>query len=281
LSTTQPLLVYLIHFQAPNWLRSAAESIHRSDIPVELTVVSNSGPIEIDGARIVVTDSNLGYSGAGNVAIADWLETAADFAVIGSHDLHVAPDTLRRLVEAMQREPNIGIAGPRMPDAAQGRRLSEHDYSWISGQCLMLRRRCIEDIGGFDDRFGSYVEDVDLGLRAGDAGWRVTLVPEAMAHGLGSAWGSVRDRRGLRWPNTVGLARKRRGVAAGIRALLAQVLLAALAILRGLRHPRRARSEFLVALDRMRYLPKCVRAFNLFGRVREPSFNDRHRSQTQ
>lgn len=270
-----PLPVYLIHYEAPGWLRSAAASILASDIDVSLTVLSNSGHLAVDGARVEVLNRNAGYAGAGNVAIREWLSGSEAYAVIGSHDLHVQPDTLRLLVEWMDRETDIGIGSPDMSDAVRGRRIREHDYEWLSGQCLVYRRACIEQVGGFDTRFGSYVEDVDIGIRAWDAGWRVSLLPAAKAHGLGSAFGSVSTRRGLRWPNLVGLARKHRGVTGGLRALAAQIVLAARALRLVVEEPHARTSHLRCAWDRIRFLPRCIEKFVVFSR------GDPHLAQQQ
>jgi N-acetylglucosaminyl-diphospho-decaprenol L-rhamnosyltransferase len=62
----------------------------------------------------------------------------------------------------------------------------EAEHRCASGTCLILRRTCIEQVGLFDEQFGSYVEDVDLGLRAREAGWSVRKIPEARASGVGS-----------------------------------------------------------------------------------------------
>src|SRR5262249_26629392 len=68
------------------------------------------------------------------------------------------------------------------------------DVGALSGACLLVRRSCLESLGGLDERFFLYFEDVDLGLRARAAGWRVRLVPDARAvHALGGS--AFRDRR--------------------------------------------------------------------------------------
>ncbi|RFA11075.1 hypothetical protein B7R54_03760 [Subtercola boreus] len=56
---------------------------------------------------------------------------------------------------------------------------------WLSGACLLVRRSAFEQIGGFDDRFFMYFEDVDLCERLGDAGWKVLYVPSASVHHAG------------------------------------------------------------------------------------------------
>ena len=209
--------VYLIHYDAPAWVCSAAESILSSDIEVDLTIISNSGSIAVSGATVIDTGSNLGYAGGGNVAIGLWLAGDASVALVGSHDLHLESDAIRRLREAMEEFPDVGIAGANMPDAAAGAVRAGAERAWVSGQALMLRRACIEQIGGFDERFGSYTEDQDLCLRAWDSGWRVMRVETARGHGLGSQIGRWQARR-TSWPQVVGLARKHDGLGAGLRA---------------------------------------------------------------
>lgn len=48
---------------------------------------------------------------------------------------------------------------------------------WVSGCCLLVRRDCWRDLGGLDNRFFLYYEDVDLCLRARQAGWSVWYDP--------------------------------------------------------------------------------------------------------
>ncbi|UFS57750.1 glycosyltransferase family 2 protein [Subtercola endophyticus] len=59
---------------------------------------------------------------------------------------------------------------------------------WLSGACLLVRRTAFEEVGGFDDRFFMYFEDVDLGERLANAGWKVLYVPTAsVAHAGGTS----------------------------------------------------------------------------------------------
>ena len=49
--------------------------------------------------------------------------------------------------------------------------------SWVTGCCLLVRRECMQDLGGLDQRFFLYYEDVDLCRRARDRGWIVGYEP--------------------------------------------------------------------------------------------------------
>lgn len=214
--TTLP--VYLIHWNAPEWCASAARSILGSEgLDVELTVIDNGSerPGRLEAllppqVRLLSTGRNLGYTGGANVALRDWLtEDPCEFCVIGSHDLHVLPATLSSLLAAAKCNEDIGILGPILIgarksaggiwDGREARHKSILDAGpetimpcdWIDGMCMLIRRECARDLRCFDERFGSYVEDVDFCLRAKDAGWIVAVSATAKARGLGSISGTA------------------------------------------------------------------------------------------
>jgi hypothetical protein len=61
---------------------------------------------------------------------------------------------------------------------------------WVSGAALCCRRSTWEEIGGFDEKFFLYYEDVDLCLRASHVGWEVWHVPDAVVqHQSGASFG--------------------------------------------------------------------------------------------
>jgi len=232
------LPVYLVHHDAPDWLRSSVASILRSETPVAVTVVNNGPDSDLglaSGVRVLSTGRNAGYAGGANVAITDWLSGESPYAIVGAHDLHVEPDTLGRLRQAADLEPHAGVLAPTLSTNAVGDAVGTRGgldlRTWVSGTCLLLRRACIEDIGGFDELFGSYGEDDELCARARRAGWLVARVPGAAGHGLGSRAGDRRRR--LRYPNLVLLAYRTRGLRGAFRIQVGHVRMAAIALLRG------------------------------------------------
>jgi N-acetylglucosaminyl-diphospho-decaprenol L-rhamnosyltransferase len=211
------LPVYLVHWNAPDWVRGATDSLLTSVPAVAVAVVNNGPPqasLSLDPrVRIIETGQNLGFAGGANRAIDDWMGTEKPYCVIGSHDSHVEPHTLRSLVEAANRHPDLGIVGTVSNPGGYGDVLEDRGdvlvRTWASGSMLLLRRDCIAEVGGFDEAYGSYTEDLDLGLRVTDhPRWRVGQALHAPVKGLGS---SIGNPIGMMRANRVRLRLKREG----------------------------------------------------------------------
>jgi GT2 family glycosyltransferase len=210
-------------------------------VDVDVTVIDNGqqhGPaLETclpDATRVVRTSGNTGYTGGANAALRDWTERHPDagVAVVGSHDLHVEQRTLATLVDVAQEHPRAGIVAPILtsPNPAAGGtwtgtrsfqvalREGENGViarDWTSGTCLLLRAACVAEVGEFDERLGSYMEDVDYGLRVRRHGWSVLVATTARAHGVGSTSG---DSVAAIARNTVLVAAKHGGRRGALRA---------------------------------------------------------------
>jgi GT2 family glycosyltransferase len=293
------LPVWLVHHDAPDWIRSSVASLLASEgVRPAITVVDNSRSL-VPGAlppdvAVVVPDRNLGFTGGANLGLRAWLADpgAGDVCLIGSHDLHVAPDALAVLVEAAASHTDHGILAPRFRSGgavgpvvaadggARGPSRASHDRApdergsgiverrWVAGGGMLVRRRCIEHIGVFDERFGSYVEDVDLCLRATDAGWRCGVVTDAEAWGLGTA--SAAGQR-LKYANQVLLRAKRADAAAGVRGIVGLAVHGTRSAVIGVvpvgsRSAEDRRTERARARARWQAIPLVVRRLRAFRR---------------
>ena len=92
------------------------------------------------------------------------------------------------------------------------------DFAAVTGACLSIRRETFFELGAFDPSYHMYVEDVDLCIRAWDAGLRVTYCPESVVIHLENAsvtdvawrdenviagWQRLDERWAGRWPDAV------------------------------------------------------------------------------
>lgn len=191
------------------------ESVRRSDYAnCTVWVVDNDSdedPTPELGAkypdvRVLRTTRNLGYAGGNNVGVRSAIDHGAAFVLLLNNDAIVASDCVRRLVEAAQADPRVGMATPRV---FYYDRRSEvywdggfidwksgdvrHDSSnlpatggiirseWLNGCSLFVRVSTIHDVGFLDERYFLYFEDADWSIQAGRRGWTNAVVPEARA----------------------------------------------------------------------------------------------------
>ena len=71
---------------------------------------------------------------------------------------------------------------------------NEREAGWLSGSCLLLRWEAFEKVGGFDERYFMYMEDVDLGDRFGRAGYENVYCPNAViTHAQGHSTNRVSE----------------------------------------------------------------------------------------
>lgn len=161
--------------------------------------------------NIVECGGNLGYATAANRGIA---ATSAPIIAVLNPDLTIEPGTAATMMAALD-DPAVAVVGPRIsnPDGtvypsarrqpALGTAIGHavfvsvapnnrwtrryrsqdldpdtaRDVDWASGAALWIRRTSLEAVGGWDERYFMYVEDVDLGWRLRQVGYRIRFEP--------------------------------------------------------------------------------------------------------
>ncbi|MCP2031667.1 N-acetylglucosaminyl-diphospho-decaprenol L-rhamnosyltransferase [Okibacterium sp. HSC-33S16] len=175
------------------------------------------------GARFISLPSNLGYGGAVNAAVRE-LDPAVSFVLISNPDVAFSTGLVSELSAWLAEHPSTGAVGPRilntdgttypsaraLPSLRTGvghavfsRIWESNPWSrhyraegitndaarhagWLSGSCLMVRRTAFDAVGGFDESYFMYFEDVDLGYRLGKEGWKNDYLPTTAATHFGA-----------------------------------------------------------------------------------------------
>ena len=183
----------------------------------ELVLVANPGGSPSSaGARVIENERTLGFGANINRGVA---ATTAPFVVASNPDIEATPDSIATLREFAEAHARAGIVGPqlRYPDGRwqpsrrsfptvsgtivrrtplrlllQPERRQRRHYlleerpeqpapsEWLLGAFLFLRRELLLDLGGFDEGYRLYGDDIDLAYRARKAGWQCWYVPEAV-----------------------------------------------------------------------------------------------------
>ena len=187
----------------------------------QVIVVDNDSPDDtvavvqthLPANGVLVQQPNVGF-GAGNNAGAQALTAPVDAVLFLNPDAVIAPADLSMLTEYLAAHPTVGFVGPRMfhghePIGSSGRdatALTEIErtlpfplrrllprrptaaleartgaVTYVEGACMLIRRDAFDAVGGFDEGFFLFFEELDLAQRLRRAGWSVHLVAEASA----------------------------------------------------------------------------------------------------
>ncbi len=158
---------------------------------------------------------NLGYAAAANRGIA---ATRTPFVVVCNPDIQVVPGVAAAMLARFEADPVLGALGPAIrnvdgtiypsarsvpslvdavghgvlglawpgnPFTRRYRQLDAdprraRDVDWVSGAAMWLRRDALDTVGGWDEDYFMYVEDVDLCWRLRRIGWRVAYEPSGV-----------------------------------------------------------------------------------------------------
>jgi GT2 family glycosyltransferase len=180
---------------------------------MEVHVVDNAshdGTLEMIRERfpqvdLVPSDENLGFARANNLAIG---RGTGKYVLALNPDTRMTSGALDRLLELMERRPDVGICGcqlvredgtldhaakrsfptplsslghftglgrlaraPHSLAAYRAPRVEGGPVDAVNGAFMLMRRHTLDEIGLFDEGYWMYMEDLDLCYRAAQAGW--------------------------------------------------------------------------------------------------------------
>jgi GT2 family glycosyltransferase len=206
------LSIIIVSFNAAADLERCLESLHAAPpaTPHDIVVVDNGstdGSVAIArrwaDVRVVEVGSNAGFAHANNVGIR--ASGGANILLLNG-DTIVPRGAIDRLVSELERNSDVAVVGPRLVDGSGRAELSfgrmigpfnelrqkrvarsgevdalarRRQYpDWVSGACLLVRRADADAVGGLDERFFMYTEDVDFCAAIRARGRRVLFTPD-------------------------------------------------------------------------------------------------------
>lgn len=216
------LSIVIVHYNTQELTLQCLRSIREFNprASYEVLVVDNGSQDNIGGViagkfpevRFIETGQNNGFSKSNNLGI---FNSIGDYILLLNSDTCLIEDTINKMIDYMDKNEHVGIAGPREVDKDRRYRIScgsfptffselvrkiwhyrfslndynlrsaldvKHsmvrDINWISGSCMMLRRTALHETGLLDENFFMYFEDVDICNRFWAKGWEVHYFPE-------------------------------------------------------------------------------------------------------
>lgn len=211
-------VVILVNYKGAQDTAVCLRSLHGSHVVPRVVLVDNTPNdpelaavmVEFPDVQLIRASENLGFGGGNNLGI-NWAmsQTDCEFVYIFNNDATVEADTISKLEAALDSHPVAGMATPRIVfmdkpnvlwygggevDWLRGAAITpgvlgpsdtplalrEREVSFASGCAMLLRRKVLEELGGFDERFFMYEEDLELCLRTQELGWSICYVPRAL-----------------------------------------------------------------------------------------------------
>ncbi len=213
------LSIVIVSWNVQGYLRRCLDSL-RADLSQnpdhEVIVVDNDSTdgsiamLEHDFPEVTLirNQENVGFARANNQALK---LSRGQFVLLLNPDTEVQEGSIRALISFLESHPQVGIVGPKLlnPDGTpQGSGVNLPSLSGsllgyfrikkevtgtyhihadhpvavkaLVGACLLVRREVLEQVGGFDEDYFMYVEEIDWCYRVGQAGWLIYYVPSAV-----------------------------------------------------------------------------------------------------
>ncbi len=218
--TTVDVVACVVSHGQRDLLAACLEALHEDGIPAVVleNIPDGSAALAASlGARVRTSREPASFAKNQNALLR---ATTSRYVLALNPDCVVQPGAVPRLVSFADEHRRAGIVGPRLldPDGLLQRsrrrfptvagtlvrrtplRLLRSDLEasqpdhyladvpdepvecdWMLGACLLIRRSMLDEIGGFDERFRMYGEDIELQYRAMRREWERWYVPDAVA----------------------------------------------------------------------------------------------------
>ncbi|KEO73629.1 glycosyltransferase family 2 protein [Anditalea andensis] len=219
LKTTPSVAIIIVNWNSYAHTRGCLASLRKVSYNNFKVVVVDNGSqdgsdkkLEDEFAEIILlrNNENKGFTGGNNRGIAYALDQKFEYLMLLNNDTEVEPDFLDELLKVIEGDTSIGAIQPKFyflnnkdriwnaggiiiksiglirtigeNKKTKGKYNQPKETEWITGCCFMVRAEIIRNIGGLNDRFFMYYEDVEWSLRIRDAGFKLEYCPSAVVY---------------------------------------------------------------------------------------------------
>jgi GT2 family glycosyltransferase len=167
----------IINYNTAKLTRACLESIFKycQASEFEIILVDNNSKIEDinilkdvfgDRIKVIINNKNLGFAKANNQGAKI---AKGEYSFFLNSDTFITQDILSPIEEFFKKNNEVGVIAPRLilkagedQSYAFAHKKNSKDLAWVSGAALVIRQDIFNKIGGWDERFFMYFEDVDL-----------------------------------------------------------------------------------------------------------------------
>lgn len=224
----------IVNYNTKEFFKNCLNSVfrHSPADELEIIVVDNNsvdGGVEMiksnynQRLKLIANKKNIGFGPANNQGAK---AARGEFLFFLNSDTIIKKDIFTALKEIFSARPRLAIASPRLllpsgtpqpyafgqfPSLGKllwqkisARKsadlfLGDNDLyavDWVSGAAMVVRKNVFDQIGGFDENFFMYFEDIDLCWRAKQYGWQVAVCPKVfLIHFVGQSAGGFKQRK--------------------------------------------------------------------------------------
>jgi GT2 family glycosyltransferase len=202
----------VVLYNGLKWIDKCFDSLTKSSVKVEILAIDNGstdGTVQklestYPDVAIVRNNENLGFGKANNIGLKEALMDGTDYVFLLNQDAWIQRDTIQKLISASENNLDFGIVSPihlngsgdkldynfkqYITECLNNDIISDiiihgnpnsqmYEVKYVNAAAWLIKRKVLEQIGGFDPLFSLYGEDNDYIYRMNYHGYKVGVVP--------------------------------------------------------------------------------------------------------
>lgn len=202
----------VVTYNGSAWIDNCFGSLQSSNVSLNILAINNASTDDtvlkistsFPSVQIIETGANLGFGKANNIGLKRALEENADYVFLLNQDAWVENDTLEKLIEVAEENPEYGIVSPfhLLPESEKlewhfstyikpekcadlyadiysGSTKKIYETDFINAAAWLITKDCLRMVGGFDPLFSHYGEDEDYCSRVKFKKLKIGVTPLA------------------------------------------------------------------------------------------------------